>query len=152
MDGDRGQELPVHPFPSLSYFGDILVPCVLSFFKDIHLVLITVNFSFHHMLVLKNVYPPINYKPNLAVTYQINFCWSTSICLVSWVASSLLRRGMMGSNICYLTLQKKSTLNLWKKFKSGIQIYVVKIELKINISPEGFAYSDPNVRLWVGIF
>lgn len=96
MDGDRAQELPNHPFPPLSYFGNILAPCVLSSFDDIHLVLITVSFSFHHMLLLKSVYPLINYKPNLAVTFQIKFCWNTSVCLVSLVASSLLRKGMMG--------------------------------------------------------
>lgn len=101
-----------HHFLTLAIF---LFPVFYPFLKDIHLVLITVNFSFHHMLVLKNVYPPINYKPNLAVPYQINLCWNTSICLVSWVASSLLRRGMMGSNICYLTLQKKKYFKSLKK-------------------------------------
>lgn len=132
MDVDRGQELPIHPFPPLSYFGNILVPCVLSSFKNIHLVLITVSFSFHHMLLLKSVYPLINYKPNLAVTFQINFCWNTSVCLVSLVASSLLRKGMMGRKWHLLSdSSQKSTLNLWKKLNQVYKFMWLKLNLKL---------------------
>lgn len=162
MDGDRGQELPIHPFPPLSYFGNVLVPCALFSFRDSHLVLITVGFSFQHMLLLKNVYPLINYKPNLAVVFQINFYWNTitSTCLPGFLGCFLIVRKKYDREevtfVIWLFAKKLKkyfkSLKIVFFFKSGTEIYLVKIELNLILAQKVLHILIPIIRLLVGIF